>query len=82
MGTAGPAADPGGGAGHRARAGADFGDAVSVTELPNGTRVAQVPPQEMPAGELVTVPVPVPDLVTEDSSGNAEMPVPETKPGG
>ena len=40
------------------------GAAVSVIELPKATLVEQLVPQEMPAGALVTVPVPVPDFVT------------------
>ena len=38
--------------------------AVRVTVLPLGKFAAQVAPQEMPLGLLVTVPVPVPDVVT------------------
>ena len=37
--------------------------AVRVTVLPLGKFAAQVAPQEMPLGLLVTVPVPVPDLL-------------------
>ena len=38
--------------------------AVRATVLPFGKSAAQVAPQEMPLGLLVTVPVPVPDLLT------------------
>jgi hypothetical protein len=40
------------------------GAAVRATVLPLGKSAAQVDPQEMPLGLLVTVPVPVPDLLT------------------
>jgi len=40
------------------------GEAVSTMLLPTGKSAAQVVPQEMPLGLLVTVPVPVPDVVT------------------
>ena len=40
------------------------GVAVNVTTVPVVKAVEQVAPQEMPAGELVTVPVPAPALVT------------------
>jgi|SRR5689334_1675093 len=40
------------------------GAAVSTTVLPIAKSAAQVVPQEIPAGLLVTVPVPVPDLLT------------------
>ena len=40
------------------------GAAVSTTVLPVAKSAAQVVPQEIPLGLLVTVPVPVPDLVT------------------
>jgi len=40
------------------------GAAVSTTVLPIAKSAAQVVPQEMPPGLLVTVPVPVPDLLT------------------
>jgi hypothetical protein len=44
------------------------GAAVKVTAVPIVKDVEQVVPQEIPAGELVTVPVPVPALDTV--SGN------------
>src|SRR6185436_18233283 len=40
------------------------GAAVKVTMVPLVKAWAQVAPQEMPAGELVTVPVPFPDFAT------------------
>jgi len=40
------------------------GAAVRATVLPIGKSAAQVVPQEIPLGLLVTVPVPVPDVVT------------------
>jgi hypothetical protein len=39
--------------------------AVSVIDVPLGNVAAQVAPQVMPAGELVTVPAPVPVLATD-----------------
>jgi hypothetical protein len=41
------------------------GAAVNVTEAPEPNEAEQVAPQSIPAGEEVTVPVPVPVLVTE-----------------
>ena len=38
--------------------------AVRVTEVPNANACAQVDPQSIPAGELVTVPEPVPAFET------------------
>jgi hypothetical protein len=40
------------------------GAAVSVTVLPVAKLAVQVGPQTMPVGELVTVPIPVPDFLT------------------
>ena len=40
------------------------GVAVNATEVPSAKSAAQVAPQVIPAGALVTVPVPVPALVT------------------
>src|SRR5919197_6728174 len=39
------------------------GVAVRVTMVPYGKTAEQVPPQSMPAGALVTVPLPVPAFV-------------------
>src|SRR5439155_1084774 len=43
------------------------GAAVSVTTVPVVNEVEQVAPQEMPVGALVTVPLPLPDLVTSSA---------------
>lgn len=40
------------------------GEAASVTEVPPGNVALQVAPHEIPAGDEVTVPAPVPDLLT------------------
>jgi hypothetical protein len=40
------------------------GEAVSVTAVPLGKLAEQVAPQVIPAGELVTVPLPVPAVPT------------------
>ncbi|HET9252662.1 MAG TPA: hypothetical protein VFP58_11155 [Candidatus Eisenbacteria bacterium] len=42
----------------------EAGVAVKVTTVPDGKDLEQVEPQSIPAGLLVTVPVPVPDLFT------------------
>ena len=47
----------------------DFATAVRVTTVPAGKRWLQVVPQEIPAGLLLTVPLPVPDLATVRSLG-------------
>ena len=49
---------------HPAKVEGDVGLAVSVTRVLKAKAAAQVEPQSMPAGELVTVPVPVPALLT------------------
>src|SRR5205807_795823 len=52
------------------------GAAVRVTTVPVVKEVEQVAPQEIPAGVLVTVPPPAPDLVTaSDESIDAAVPV-------
>jgi LEA14-like dessication related protein len=43
----------------------EAGEAVRVTVVPEVTEIRQAVPQEMPSGELVTVPEPVPVLATE-----------------
>ena len=43
--------------------------AVSVTDVPGEYEAVHVVPQLMPVGELVTVPVPLPDLVTDNVQG-------------
>jgi len=45
------------------------GVAVSVTAVPLANAVEQVAPHEMPVGELVTVPLPVPAFVTARVNG-------------
>ncbi len=49
---------------HPAKADPAAGVAVSVTELLAAKFAEHVPPQSMPVGEDVTVPLPVPSLVT------------------
>lgn len=44
----------------------EFGVAVRLIEEPDAEDIEQVAPQLMPAGELVTVPVPVPPSVTDN----------------
>jgi hypothetical protein len=71
------------------------GVAVSVTAVPEVKEVEQVAPQEIPAGELVTVPLPVPALATVSAKDDctklavtvvaaftvtAHVPVPEQPP--
>jgi hypothetical protein len=50
--------------------------AVRVTGAPMGSAVLQLLPHEMPAGVLVTVPAPVPAVVTESAAVGTAMPVP------
>jgi hypothetical protein len=49
---------------HPAKVAPPKGAAVSVTGLPIGKLAKQLPPQSIPLGSLVTVPAPVPDLLT------------------
>src|SRR5215471_14488997 len=71
------------------------GVAVSVTAVPLANPAEHVAPQMMPAGELVTVPVPVPAMLTVSAKGcrlkvavtdvaaftvTAQLPVPEQPP--
>jgi len=53
----------------------DFGDAVSVTTVPGTKACLQVAPHEIPAGLLVTVPLPVPALATVRSLGRTNVAV-------
>ena len=46
------------------------GEGVSVTTVPLANEAEQVAPQETPAGELVTVPLPLPALVTVSVKGD------------
>jgi hypothetical protein len=46
------------------------GEAVRVTTVPLANGAEQVAPQETPAGELVTVPLPLPALVTVSVKGD------------
>jgi len=54
------------------------GAAVKVTMVPLANEAEQVVPQEMPAGLLVTVPLPVPALETVSARVVVETPVPVT----
>jgi hypothetical protein len=54
----------------------EAGVAVSVTGLPTGIIALQLLPHEMPAGALVTVPAPVPAVVTESAAVGTAVPVP------
>jgi hypothetical protein len=51
----------------------DAGAAVRLTTVPELNDAEQVEPQLIPAGELVTVPVPVPLFVTERVNGPEEV---------
>ena len=49
---------------HPAKVDDEVGLAVNVTAVLKAKAAEQVAPQSMPAGELVTMPVPVPPLLT------------------
>jgi hypothetical protein len=51
------------------------GTAVKVTAVPLANAAEHVVPQEIPAGLLVTVPVPVPVLLTDSVGGTAKLAV-------
>ena len=51
------------------------GAASKVTGVPTGKGTEQVAPQSIPAGKLVTVPVPAPALVIESKNGPANVAV-------
>src|SRR5215831_12497325 len=53
--------------------------AVSVTEVRDATDSAHVAPQLMPAGELVTVPLPEPALATDSITVAEVVPDPVTE---
>jgi hypothetical protein len=54
---------------HPSKTNPEFAVAVKVTTCPKANGTLQVAPQLMPAGLLVTVPVPVPTLVTVKAGG-------------
>jgi hypothetical protein len=58
-----------------------IGCADSVTSVPSGTSIAQVPGQSMPSGLEVTRPLPHPPMVTETWTKGLGKPVPAS-PGG
>jgi len=53
--------------------------AVRVTDVPFANEAEQVAPHEMPAGELVTVPLPAPALLTVKVEPVVDTPVPVTR---
>lgn len=57
-----------------------FGAAVNVTEVPNGNDCEHVVPQWIPAGLLVTVPLPSPFLATVSGCRFVGVHVRETAP--
>ena len=53
----------------------DFADAVRVTSFPTANACVHMTPHEIPAGMLVTTPLPVPALVTVRSLATANVAV-------
>ncbi len=54
---------------HPVKVDPESADAVRVTSIPLANSALQVDPQSMPAGLLVTLPFPAPDLETRRAGG-------------